>query len=228
MRSGWLSRHAVALAAGLVLLLAAASLVWWVPISVRWQVRRLAGGSETERVLAVRALVDLGRDAIPSLTRFADHPDRRVREGVARALAELATDEALQALLPFLADRDEDVRRVAAWALLGEGRMLERYPVAVSLDDADPVLRLCAVRLLSRQGTSAVESLIGALEDEASLVRLAAARQLRAVTGRRFGFDAFADEAHRAAAASRWRAWWRTERRRLPDARMPLDASPLA
>jgi len=64
------------------------------------------------------------------------------------------------------------------------------------------------------------------LEDSQNLVRLAAVRQLRAIAGRHFQFEAFAGAPARAEAVARWRAWWEAERTRLPTNRAEYRADP--
>ena len=59
----------------------------------------------------------------------------------------------------------------------------------------------------------AIGQLIGRLGDDDVSVRLAAARTLREMTGKHFGYVAWADEHHRRGAAARWRAWWSSETR---------------
>ena len=218
MRRIWLDRYGLSLAVLAVLAAAGlACLIWWVPISARWHVHRLASDSEPDRLRAVEALVDLGEAAVPTLAHFSTAPDRRVRQGVAQALAEIGTEDALGRLVPMLYDRHEDVRQLAAWTLLRDGETLDRCGPDLRIDEPDPVVRLCAIRLLVRRDLAgAVEPLLVGLEDSENLVRLAAVRHLRAVTRQSFGFDAFAGETVRTAAVARWRAWWRVERARLP------------
>lgn len=218
MRRIWLDRYGLSLAVLAVLAAAGlACMIWWVPISARWHVHRLASDSEPDRLRAVEALVDLGEAAVPTLAHFSTAPDRRVRQGVAQALAEIGTEDALGRLVPMLYDRHEDVRQLAAWTLLRDGETLDRCGPDLRIDEPDPVVRLCAIRLLVRRDLAgAVEPLLVGLEDSENLVRLAAVRHLRAVTRQSFGFDAFAGETVRTAAVARWRAWWRVERARLP------------
>ena len=53
-----------------------------------------------------------------------------------------------------------------------------------------------------------VPALIDRLEDDDPVVRLAAHEELKKGTGRSFGFIPWAGETERAAAITRWRAWW--------------------
>lgn len=88
---------------------------------------RLAGGSEEERRDAVTRLgamrrPDASRAAAPALVDSAPI----VRATAARAVTSLAPDEAAGLLLPVLGDKQEFVRREAAYAL-----SLTRSPLAV-------------------------------------------------------------------------------------------------
>lgn len=52
-----------------------------------------------------------------------------------------------------------------------------------------------------------VPALVGRLEDEDPVVRMAASDELRKRTGKDFGFVAWASPEERAAAVARWRSW---------------------
>ncbi|HOI09910.1 MAG TPA: HEAT repeat domain-containing protein, partial [Myxococcota bacterium] len=62
----------------------------------------------------VQVLADIGNaEAVPVLVEQGSHPNPKVREESAAALARLAVDDAEALLLPFLEDRDEAVVRRA-------------------------------------------------------------------------------------------------------------------
>lgn len=52
-----------------------------------------------------------------------------------------------------------------------------------------------------------VPALVGRLEDDDPVVRMAAGEELRKRTGQDFGFVAWASPEERAAAVARWRSW---------------------
>lgn len=231
MRDTWLNRYGVH--AALLTVLAAAGLgclAWWVPISTRWHVRSLASDSEARRVEARVAIARLGPGAVPTLKGFTADSNALIRRGVAEVLGDIGTDDALDALAPMTRDRSEDVRRAAVWALMCDfGTFHERRAdVDLEVDHPDPVIRLYAVNVASWADLqSAAEPLLMALDDTDSLVRLAAARRLRALSHRSFDFNAFANADRRAEAVARWRAWWAAERKRLPLDRARIRARPV-
>jgi hypothetical protein len=57
-------------------------------------------------------------------------------------------------------------------------------------------------------GSVVVPALIARLDDADPVVRLTAHEELRRQTGQDFGFVPWADPPERAAAVSRWKAWW--------------------
>ena len=78
------------------------------------------------------------------------------------------------------------------------------------LNDPAPIVRARSVGLGGDlpQGR-VIPALIDRLEDENSVVRLAAFEQLRKKTGRSFGFVPWGDDAERSRAVASWRSWWK-------------------
>jgi len=58
---------------------------------------------------------------------------------------------------------------------------------------------------------SAIPQVISRLEDDDVSVRMLAIDTLRDMTGRDFGYGAYAPEVERREAVARWRNWWETE-----------------
>jgi HEAT repeat protein len=226
----WLERYGVP--ATILALTAAAGiscLVWWVPIAARWHIQRLASDEEGDRAEARAALADLGPRGVPTLIRFAHHQNRRIRLGVAQVLGDLGTGEALEALVPMVRDRDEEVRHAAIWTLLSHPAALARcgHELALEWDHPDPVVRLCAIIVMPRDNlATTVDRFLAAMDESDSLVRLAAYRRLCALTHQSFPFEAFAADQARAEALTRWRVWWQAERRRLPGDRAAYRGEP--
>jgi hypothetical protein len=63
-----------------------------------------------------------------------------------------------------------------------------------------------------------VPALVGRLEDDDPVVRLAAGEELRKRTGQDFGFVAWASPEERSAAIARWRSWMKAP---------PMPADPI-
>lgn len=71
-----------------------------------------------------------------------------------------------------------------------------------------PLVRARSVGLGDREPDSqVVPALIGRLDDEDPVVRMAANEELRQRTGQDFGYVAWASPEERAQAVSRWRTW---------------------
>ncbi len=72
-----------------------------------------------------------------------------------------------------------------------------------------PIVRARAVGLGDRQSDSvSVPALISRLDDPDCVVRMAANDELKAKTGRDFGFVPWGTPEERADGTSRWKTWW--------------------
>ena len=105
---------------------------------------------------AIMALQHLDRDrAMVYVLPFRHHDDKNVRYAVVHALASVERDEAIEALLKLMADRDPDVRN---WATFGLGQQSEadsakiREALAARLEDDDSDVRYEAICGLGRRG----------------------------------------------------------------------------
>lgn len=139
------------------------------------------------RFLALCILGELGHSAHDAteavITRLADEVSL-IRGAACRTLAKIATNDerAIAVLIPMLADSHCDVRKDATWAM----GQLSAAPVTISLlqkqlTDEAPCVRAAAAEAFRKMGpiaSSAVTTLIAALDDPADYVRLAMIRAL--------------------------------------------------
>jgi HEAT repeat protein len=70
---------------------------------------------------AREALVDLGGPAVPLLLPLAASPSKKLRWEVAKTLGSIADPRAIPALVERLADRESDIRWLAAVGLIRMG-----------------------------------------------------------------------------------------------------------
>jgi hypothetical protein len=83
----------------------------------------------------------------------------------------------------------------------------------VQANDPAPLVRARAIGLSrSLPNEQAIPALIGMLDDDDGVVRLAAIEQLKLRTGRDLGYPAWGDPAERAPAIAAWQAWWNSAR----------------
>ena len=110
----------------------------------------LAGPSPDERWAAARAACDPA--AIPSLAEALAHErDARVREAIFTALAQIATPESAQIILPYLRVDDANMRTGAMDALRAMQNACRPYLPGL-LTDPDPDVRLLACDLVRDLG----------------------------------------------------------------------------
>jgi hypothetical protein len=78
------------------------------------------------------------------------------------------------------------------------------------ISDPAPIVRARSVGLGGQLPQHrVVPALIDRLEDKDPVVRMAAYEELKKGTGRSFGFIPWGNDADRAGAVARWRAWWK-------------------
>ena len=142
----------------------------------------LATGESLARWWAARALAEVGGEgAVQSLVSVLGEPDPDLRACAALALGRIGNGSAASALAGKLDDESSFVASVAADALsmLGDSAV---EALAGRLGDENPHTRLLAVRALGRiRSESAIEPLIGVLEDPSYLVRYHAHEALDAL-----------------------------------------------
>ncbi|MEZ4463066.1 MAG: HEAT repeat domain-containing protein [bacterium] len=151
----------------------------------------LTGPSGAARRQAALAVARLGpakaAPALDALIAALDGPEVTARLQVVRALTLFETPTATQGLRRALADRDEQVRMVAAEALgrRKEDAALAVRAVAALLADPDTRAGLVAARVLGRLGPAARDAIPALVAvDDRDRARLAAAQDaLRAIAG---------------------------------------------
>lgn len=137
--------------------------------AIEAQRERMSSSDQEERRDAVMRLGNLhsaeaSRAAVPALS----DPSAVIRATAAKAVLSLAPDESVTVLLPLLKDKDEFVRREAAYAL---GRTRSRNATAalserLLTDKEDGVRAAAAVALGDIADEDAVVSLAGTLAPE--------------------------------------------------------------
>jgi len=139
--------------------------------------------SHPDATVRAAALAQLGSraDADPAPARIAlGDGDAGVRAAAAAAYAALAKDDAVDALVPLLADPADDVRVAALSGLLGhggvEGGIEGGAQLARLLASAAPADREAAARALDSLGPAAYRPLRRLLDDPDPAVRRAALR----------------------------------------------------
>ena len=133
---------------------------------VRALVPALADGENPgRRNAALEALTRFGAAAVPVLVDASHDTDVDVRKQAVDALAAIGAPAAAQRLAELLADVDPNVRAAAAEALGAIGaRDAAALLASRACDDAEPLVRLSALRSLSRlEASLSVEQLGDAL-----------------------------------------------------------------
>jgi HEAT repeat protein len=119
---------------------------------VRALVPALADGENPgRRNAALEALTRFGPAAVPVLVEASHDADVDVRKQAVDALAAIGAPAAALRLVELLADGDPNVRAAAAEALgaIGAREAVEKLQARVA-DDAEPLVRLSALRSLAR------------------------------------------------------------------------------
>jgi HEAT repeat protein len=140
-------------------------------IEIENQQQRLSSGDEEERrdalmKLGTMRLAAASRVALPGLT----DPSPVVRATAAKAILSIGADESVNALIPLLSDKDEFVRREAAYALgLTRSRSATTVLTERLLNDKEDGVRGAAAVALGEIGDeAAVVALVGTLAPELS------------------------------------------------------------
>ncbi len=122
----------------------------------------------------------------------------------------LPLPQTLGELVARLQDSDPVERVGALYALAkvsDQGVVAHILPL---LEDRDKYIRALAARSLERlDARSSVQSLLALLDDLDPDVRVAAVSALRAICEQQFLYDPRGPSDERAAAAARWREWWK-------------------
>jgi HEAT repeat protein len=140
-------------------------------IQIEKQQQRLSSGDQEERRdalmrLGTMHLAAASRTALPGLT----DPSPVVRATAAKAILSIGADESVNVLTPLLSDKDEFVRREAAYALgLTRSRSATAALAERLLNDKEDGVRSAAAVALGEIGDeAAVVALVGTLAPELS------------------------------------------------------------
>ena len=147
---------------------------------------RLKSSSEEERREAAMQLARFKSEAaFRALAPAVNDPSAQVRAAVVASLAERGDESAVPVLAARLArDKDQFVRKAAAYALGGFHEGERTAALAAALRDKDPEVRAAAaISLGDHADAGAVAPLASALSDKNGFVRAQAARAL-GVNGR--------------------------------------------
>jgi len=137
----------------------------------------LASKDEARAEKSISALVDFGKDAIPSLLKLSASAEVDTRWWAVRALSQ-APHVSTGQLLPFLSDTAPEVRQCAALGLAEKPDESATQPLVRALSDVDAMVCSLAARALVKIGKPAVPSLIEAVNHKSQAVRIHAIRAL--------------------------------------------------
>jgi len=98
---------------------------------------------------ATRALVELGKPAVPKLIEALNHRDEFVKKQAVLALGDIEDEEAVDPLIALLQDQDWLVRLTAASALEKIGDLRGRAAIKPLMKDPDMVVRMRIERILA-------------------------------------------------------------------------------
>ena len=138
---------------------------------------------------AVKALREMGPDAVPALVKGLKNPDAKMREESARTLAFIGPDAkgAVEALIEALKDSEPPVRSNSAWALgeIGSAAVAAIPALIAALDDEEDSVRDFAIQALGAFGPAAADALpklkIIAKNDTNTLIRESAQEAVDAI-----------------------------------------------
>jgi len=146
-------------------------------------VQRLGDPDRSVRNAAVEALVSIGPKVFPELRAAFAHADSNIRVQAAVVAGRMGRNalDLVPDLIRLHADRSEDVRAAATWAI-GVIRPLSRAAVAAliaRLKDESPYPRQLAARGLANAGPDAMRALADAMGDQSRSVRQEVLRSLK-------------------------------------------------
>lgn len=154
--------------------------------------KKLATGSENDRVTATQKLIKIGEPALPILTEALENESAMMRVSLLHILWNIGDKGAAKAIMKRLKDEDAQVRSRAAIALglmhglTGNKEVIDS--LIETLKDADEEVRANALMALGSIGGNSVSKyLIEALKDNAVEMRISAARALAKIGGKDAG-----------------------------------------
>jgi HEAT repeat protein len=132
------------------------------------------------RVQAQDALVRMGKSAVPTMIKLLEGQSLELREAAADVLLEMGpeAEEAIPTLIDAIYDKDETMRRAAAFALVGIGRASAIPTLVKALKNNKVGVRITGAEALNVMGAEAQvasQALHVALHDENYKVRIYAA-----------------------------------------------------
>ena len=98
---------------------------------------------------ATRALVELGKPAVPKLIEALSHREEFIKKQAILALGEIHDDQAVDPLIALLQDQDWLVRLTAASSLEKIGNLQGRAAMKPLMKDPDIVVRMRVERILA-------------------------------------------------------------------------------
>lgn len=146
--------------------------------------RDLTSGDETRAERAVRGLVELGEDAIPSLRDLTRSEDVEHRWWALRILAQSPHAQA-EWLVPFLSDPAREVRQCAALGLAIKPAESAVQPLVKALSDEDNMVSNLAINALVKIGNKAAPALIEVVKNSSQSARIHALRALAEIRDHR-------------------------------------------
>ncbi|MFH0963792.1 MAG: HEAT repeat domain-containing protein [Planctomycetota bacterium] len=180
--------------------------------------RALEDPESKVRVAAALALSEIAeKRTLGALARAARHEDERTRAAAAFALGHIRDDLSLMVLAGLARDDSGEVRSQAATAmgLLGDVRIASILAWMALKDPYAEARALAAGALGDLKAEGAALALAGALGDEETVVANYAARALRTLTGKDFGFSAHGTQEEKEEARRKWLAYLEADRKRF-------------
>lgn len=134
---------------------------------------------ESEQEAALRALIEMGRPAVPALIEAARADNPHIRLLAINALSQFDDDtRVVLTLLDALKDREAVVRQAAARGLGDLGDTVAILALQSMLRDRDPTVQQAAGSALLRLGEASIPGLIDMLRERDYRVQNATARVL--------------------------------------------------
>lgn len=137
---------------------------------------------------SARTLSPVDREAIAAelTSRLKNEPSAAMRMELVRALGELPTDSAQEAIAISLTDENSQVRALACKAIAQRQSPKNLQSLAkVVADDADLDVRIAAAREIGKfRDPAAAQALRSALDDRDASLQAVAMNSLRGITGR--------------------------------------------
>lgn len=186
------------------------------PLSVRALAARFARESSAhvrEECLNTLARLKL-KEGLPVMERALVDTAAAVRLAAVRGIYRLAGPAGITALMPMLADENEDVRRRTATCLGWLGPEHLAVKLLPLLADNSTAVRSAALEAMANlRSRQVVPAVVELLDDAQAAVRKKASDALHAIAGKPREHKLPEDKGSRQRLIARWRAWWEEESR---------------